>query len=210
MMIERLNGRTAVAVATAGLLLVALVGWFGVLSPQRSKAAELSTQIDDAELRLQVAQALVEGPLLAQSKAELATLQTAIPDEVRMSGVLRQLSRASATSRVRILGITPGAPAVVGSTSVTSITVSLEGRYFAIREFLRLLRAGADLRNEKVVATGRLFGVDSIQFSGGGEGAGSIVQATLTVSAFAFQQPTAAPGTATAPSDDTVAEAATP
>jgi Tfp pilus assembly protein PilO len=209
MMIERLNGRTAVAVATAGLLLVALVGWFGVLSPQRSKAAELSTQIDDAELRLQAAQALADGPLLAQSKAELATLQTAIPDEVRMSGVLRQFSRASATSRVRILGITPGAPVVSGSTSVTPITVSLEGRYFAIREFLRLLRAGADLRNDKVVATGRLFGVDSIQFNGG-DTDGSVVQATLTVNAFDFQEAAAAPGAATAPSDDTVAEAATP
>jgi Tfp pilus assembly protein PilO len=209
MMIERLNGRGALALAVAGLLLVALVGWFGVLSPQRSKAAELSTQIDDAELRLQVAQALVEGPLLAQSKAELATLQTAIPDDVRMSGVLRQLSRASATSRVRILGITPGAPAVVGSTSVTPITVSLEGRYFAVREFLRLLRAGADLKDEKVVAKGRLFRVDSIQFSGGDTGE-SLVQVTLTVNAFAFQPAAAAPGTATALSDDTVAEAATP
>jgi hypothetical protein len=208
MMIERLNGRTALALATAGLLLVALVGWFGVLSPQRSKAAELTTQIDDAELRLQAAQDLVRGPLLAQSKAELATLQTAIPDEVRMSGVLRQLSRASAESRVRILGITPAAPTAVGSTGVTPITVSLEGRYFAIREFLRLLRAGADLKDEKVVATGRLFGVDSIQFSGG-DTAGSVVQATLTVNAFDFQPAAAAPGTAAAPSDDTVAEAAT-
>ena len=209
-MIERLNGRTAYAVAIAGILLVALVGWFGVLSPQRSKAAELSTKIDDAEVRLQIAQDLVRGPLLRESKAELATLQTAIPDDVRMSGILRQLSNASAKSRVRILGITPAAPAASGSTNVTAITVSLEGRYFAIREFLRLLRAGADMRDDKVVATGRLFDVGSIQFSGG-DTAGGIVQATLTVNAHSFQPAPAATatGTTTAPSDGTVAEAST-
>jgi hypothetical protein len=210
MMIDRLNGRAALAVAIAGLLLVALVGWFGVLSPQRSKAAELGTKIDDAELRLQVAQDLVRGPLLRESKAELATLQTAIPDDVRMSGVLRQLSRASAKSRVRILGITPGAPTTVGSTTVVPITVSLEGRYFAIREFLRLLRAGADMRDDKVVATGRLFDVGSIQFTGG-DTTGGVVQATLTVNAHSFQDaPATATATPTAPSDGTVAEAARP
>lgn len=210
-MIDRLNGRAALAVATTGLLIVALVGWFGVLSPQRSKAAELSTKIDDAELRLQIAQDLVRGPLLRESKAELATLQTAIPDEVRMSGILRQLSGASAKSRVRILGITPGAPATVGATNVVSINVALEGRYFAIREFLRLLRARADVRNEKVVANGRLFGVDAIQFSRSDTAKGNVVQASLTVNAFSFQATApGSPGAVTAPSDGTIAEAARP
>ena len=45
-MIERLNGRAAVWIAAVGLLLVVLVGWFGVVSPQRSKAAELAVQIE--------------------------------------------------------------------------------------------------------------------------------------------------------------------
>ena len=114
-MIDRLNGRASLALAAAGLMLVLLVGWFGVVSPQRSKAAELSAQTDAAETRLQIAQDLVRGPALQQSKAELATLRTAIPDEVRMSGILRQLSRASAKSRVRITGITPQAPVAAGA-----------------------------------------------------------------------------------------------
>src|SRR5215218_7090720 len=109
MMIERLNGRTSVAIAVAGLLLVALVGWFGFVSPQRSKAADLSLAITDTEAQLTAAQALVDGPLLSQSKAELATLRAAIPDQVQMSQILRQLSKASADAQVRITGITPQA-----------------------------------------------------------------------------------------------------
>jgi Tfp pilus assembly protein PilO len=212
-MMERLNGRVSLALSAVGLLLVLLVGWFGVVSPQRSKAAELSVKIDSAETRLQIAQDLVRGPALQQSKAELATLKTAIPDDVKMSGILRQLSRASAKSRVRILGITP-APAVgVGAADVVAITVALEGRYFALREFLRLLRSGADIEDDKVTATGRLFGVDSIQFTGG-DTTGNVVQASMMVTAFSFRGDVAEPGSATgtlsAPSNTTVAEAATP
>ena len=82
MMIERLNGRAAVGLAAAGLLLVLLVGWFGVVSPQRSKAAELAAQIERRpRAQLAATQALIDGPVLRQSTAELATLRTAIPDE---------------------------------------------------------------------------------------------------------------------------------
>ena len=209
-MIERLNGRVAIAVAAAGLLLVALVGWFGVVSPQRSKAAELSVKIDDAETQLAVAQALVEGPALMQSKAELATLKKAIPDEAQMSAILRQLSKASARSRVRITGITPGAAVASGASNVVPINVTVEGRYFGLRNFLRLLRASADLRGENVKASGRLFAVDSIQFNGG-DTTSNLVNATLAVTAFAFPEaaaPPAAAGTLSAPDDAEVAEAA--
>jgi Tfp pilus assembly protein PilO len=212
-MMERLNGRVSLLLSAAGLLLVLLVGWFAVVSPQRSKAEELSVKIDAAETRLQIAQDLVRGPALQQSKAELATLKTAIPDEVRMSGILRQLSRASANSRVRILGITPAPAVAAGAADVVAITVAVEGRYFGIREFLRLLRAAADVEDDKVKASGRLFGVDSIQFTGG-DTTGSMVQATLSVTAFSFRGAATAPGTAagtlSAPLDSTVAEAATP
>ena len=59
-------------------------------------------------------------------------------------------------------------PSQPAPADVVLINVTVEGRYFGIREFLRLLRAGADLKVDKVEASGRLFGVDSIQFAKGG------------------------------------------
>ena len=181
-MMERLNGRLSLTLSALGLLLVLLVGWFGVVSPQRSKAAALSVKLDTAESRLRIAQDLVRGPALQES-------------------------------RVRILGITPTPAVAAGPADVVAITVAVEGRYFGIREFLRLLRAGADLKEDKVTASGRLFGVDAIQFSGG-DTTGSMVQATLTVTAFSFRGAAATPGTTpgalSAPSEGVVAEAATP
>ncbi len=186
-MIERLNGRAAVGIAAGGLLLVLLVGWFGVVSPQRSKAAELSIRIGDTEDQLAVTQALVRGPLLRLSTAQLATLRTAIPDELKMSQVLRQLSKASTDARVRILGITPQPAVAAGGAEVVGMSVAIEGRYFAIRDFLRLLRTRADIKSEKVRASGRLFAIDSIQFTGASaETGGGLIQATMTVAVFAY------------------------
>ena len=68
------------------------------------------------------------------------------------------------------------------------ITVAVEGRYFAIRRFLQILRNRAGLQDEKLRASGRLYGVDSIQFSGGDSTTGgSLIQATLAVTAFVFR-----------------------
>lgn len=194
-MIDRLNGRTSVVIAVVGLLLVVLVGWLGFVSPQRSKAADLAAEISDTETQLAVTQTLVEGPLLSRSKAELATLRTAIPDELQMSQLLRQLSKAAADGQVRILGITPQPVSKVGVADVVLMSVMVEGRYFAIRQFLRLLRSRADIKANKVHATGRLFAIDAIQFAGSNRESGGMIGATLTVTAFAFSQPVAVPST---------------
>jgi len=193
-MIERLNGRTSVLIAFAGLLLVVLVGWMGFVSPQRAKADELDAKIADTETQLAVTQALVNGPVLRRSTAELATLRTAIPDEVKMSQLLRQLSRASADARVRILGVTPAPTSTVGAADLVSMGVSIEGRYFAIREFLRILRSQAEVDVDRQVrASGRLFAIDSIGFAGAPTEVSTLIQATLTINAFAFSRPVAAP-----------------
>ena len=194
-MIERLDGRTSVLIAAAGLLLVVLVGWFGFVSPQRSKADDLAIQITDTQARLAVTQALIDGPLLRQSTAELATLRKAIPDEIQMSQILRQLSRASRDAQVRLLGITPQPVTPVGVADGVPMSVSIEGRYFAIREFLARLRSRADIKADKVRASGRLFAIDSITFAGGSAEAGGLIQATLSVTAFAFSRPAAVPST---------------
>lgn len=215
-MIERLNGRTCVLIAASGLVLVVLVGWLGFVSPQRSKAAALAVQIDETETQLAVTQALVDGPILRRSTAELATLRTAIPDEVRMSQILRQLSKASGEARIRLLGITPAPVTAVGAADVVAMSLTIEGRYFAIREFLRLLRSRAEIDADSTVrASGRLFAIDSIQFTGGTSEGATLIQASLTVNAFAFSRPVAVPVAADGTSSGTAnvqtgSEAATP
>lgn len=194
-MIERLDGRAAVAIAAVGLLVIVLVGWFGLVSPQRSKAADLAVKIDDTETQLEVTQALIDGPVLGESTRLLTTLRKAIPDEMQMSEIVRQLSAASAATRVRILSITPAAVVPTGGTDVVAMTVGVQGRYFALRDFLRSLRSRAELDGEQVRVVGRLFGVDSIGFTGRSASDGpatadttpdALIQATMAITAFSF------------------------
>ena len=70
-MIDRINGRLALLLAVAGLLIVLLAGWFVLVSPQRSKAAALDTQIGDASLKLAATQAFLRSPAAHQSVADL-------------------------------------------------------------------------------------------------------------------------------------------
>ena len=51
-MIDRLSNRTALAIGVVGLLAVVLVGWFAVVSPQRSKASELEGKIAEGRTAL--------------------------------------------------------------------------------------------------------------------------------------------------------------
>jgi hypothetical protein len=82
----------------------------------------------------------------------------------------------------------------VGAADLVSMTVTVEGRYFGIRDFLRILRSHAEIEpDQQVRATGRLFAIDQIQFTGAATENSSLIQATLTVNGFAFSQPVAAP-----------------
>jgi Tfp pilus assembly protein PilO len=207
MMIERLNGRPALAAAAAGLLLVLVVGWFGFVSPQRSKVAELDVQISDTETQLAVTEAVARQGPTAQNSKDLATLRTAIPDATSMPQVLRQLTRAAAAGNIAISGITPGAPVANGVANTIPLSLTLEGSYFGIREFLRQLRTRADMKGESLRATGRLYSVESIQFTGGSDTGGRI-NATVAMSAYAFNTPPSSPGAASTVSDEPPTEAA--
>jgi hypothetical protein len=205
-MIERLNGRPAIAVAAAGLLLIVLIGWLGFVSPQRSKADALVIKITETERQLAVTEAVARGAGLAQNAKDLAVLRTAIPDETSMPQILRQLTRAAADGNVAISGITPGAPVPSGVSNTIPLSLTIEGSYFGIREFLRHLRTRADMKGDTLRATGRLYSVDSIQFSGGSSTRGRI-NATVALSAYAFNTPAPSPGASTTVPTDPPAEA---
>jgi hypothetical protein len=205
-MIDRLNGRLSIAIAAAGLLVVVLVGWFGFVSPQRSKAAALEVQIGDTERQLAITEAVARGGGLKQSSRDLAILRQAIPDETGMPQILRQLTRAALAGNVRIGGITPGAVVANGVANTIPVSLSVEGSYFGIREFLRHLRTRTDMQGERLRASGRLFSVESIQFTGGSSEDGKI-QAALMLSAYAFTTPATSPGANTTVTSEVPSEA---
>jgi Tfp pilus assembly protein PilO len=183
-MIARLSGRTALALSALTLLALALLGWFLLLSPQRSKATGLENQITAAQTQLALARVVNRGSQKQASSGPRRRLETAMPNDVRMSEILRQLSWAAATAHVRIDGIAPQDLAPHTGYQAIPLSVTLQGRYFAITRFLRLLHTQAIAKGSQIHASGRLFTVDAIQFSTNPED--ELIQASLSIDAFSY------------------------
>src|SRR4029450_6663434 len=122
-MIETPSQRTAVAIAAVGLVAVILVGWFAVVSPQRSKAAELQGKIDESNSALALAKALNNGGQKKATAKEARALGRAMPDRARMSQILRQLSWAAKSTRVRVNSVTPSASAPLTGYEASPMTL---------------------------------------------------------------------------------------
>ena len=217
----KLSGRIALLLSVVGSLLVVLVGWFMLVSPQRSKAADLQTKVSAAELQLADAQRLLASPNRKQTEATLRAARRAMPDTPQTSEILRQLSTLVAASQTELDSIAPSAVPATGGAEPYALALSMKGRYFALQKFMRLLSASADVKNGKITGAGRLYTVDNIAFGGGGAepGQGSVITATVNLNAFVYAPPVAAPapttttttdGTTTTSDTTTTATGATP
>jgi Tfp pilus assembly protein PilO len=187
--IDRISGRIALFLAVVTVMCVALIGWFVLISPERAKATKLEGQIGDTQTQLAAVTALLNGPAGKQAFAQLKVLSRAVPDSTRMSEILRQLSAASTQTGVELDTITPGA----ATGNSVPITLNVKGRYFALQQFLRIVRSEARAVDGQARATGRLYSVDGIQFTGGALGSSStptgspsVISASLTVEAYVF------------------------
>jgi type IV pilus assembly protein PilO len=177
----------AVIGVVAGLLVYALAGYFLLVSPQRSKAAELkketvATQLQIDQFRLLAAQAKSTPPIRV---AELFRLTKAMPDSIDMAGVVLELSRVARDSGIQFESITPQGAAPVSGYSSIPITLEFDGNYYELSDFLFRIRSLVRVQSGELDALGRLFVVDSISFS---ESTHSFpkIKASLTVHAFVY------------------------
>jgi hypothetical protein len=193
--IDRINGRLAVLLAIVSVLLVVLVGWFVLVSPQRSKASALDGQIGDANIKLATTQTFLHSKAAHQSVADLRKLRVALPDDVKMSEILRQLAWASGKTGVRINTLTPSAPVASAGAQAVPIAATVTGHYFRIAKFMHLLRTRAEASGGKVHASGRLYAIDNVTFSTSDKS--GLISATLNLDAFVNGTPPATSTTTT-------------
>jgi Tfp pilus assembly protein PilO len=212
----RMNGIMGVVVSSLAVLAVVAVGWFFFVSPQRSKADRLSTQVDAAHSELLSDETLIASAKRQNTLGSAKAAERALPDQPKVSEILRQLTGFAAESRTELDNITPGVPLQVGGAQAMPITLGFKGRYFGLQKLLKLMRQSAGVSGSKIVSKGRLYTVDSITFTGGAPsnsqsgtnsgGSTADIQATITLNAFVYQ---AAPPVVTS-TDPTTATAAGP
>jgi Tfp pilus assembly protein PilO len=152
-----------------GCLLVLAAGWFLLVSPKRTTAAELRTTAATAvatnaqlETRLQVLKAQAKD--LPKQQAKLAAVAARIPDTPALPAMVRALTTAATTSGVELVSMTPGAPALLGAAPAAAqaapaapgaapaaavgdagqlaqipLTLNVAGNYFQVEQFMDAL-----------------------------------------------------------------------
>ena len=213
---NRMNGIMGVVVSSVAVLAVVVVGWLFFVSPERSKADRVGVQADAAHAELMGDQQLIASAKKQNTLGSAKAAERALPDDAKVSEILRQLTGFAAESRTELDNITPATPVQIGGAQALPITLGFKGRYFGLQKLLKLMRQSATVSGNKIVAKGRLYTVDSITFAGGtaapgpnGQptaGSSADISATITLNAFVYQ---AAPPAVT-PTDTGTATAAAP
>ena len=166
---DKLTPNVVAALTVLAVATVALIGWFGLVSPQRSTASDLDRQIAGTKTQLAVARSTTEPGASEGGKssgASTVTLARAMPERAEMADVLRQLQRAARRTEVRLDSVAPMAVAAQSGYNAVPMDVVVSGRYFGVQRFLRHLRTQAGVSGTHVHATGRLFSVDSVNLAG--------------------------------------------
>lgn len=184
---RKLSPAATAGIGVAGVLVIALAGWFLLISPQRARAANLDKEITDVEAQVtQARSAQMEAANLQPIKAaDLFRLTKAMPADSDMAGVLLELSRVAGETGIVFESIAPGATTPSGAFRVQPIDVVFEGDFYSLSDFLYRLRNLVAVQKGHLIANGRLFAVDKLQFVEG-DGGFPRVKAVLTVSAFLY------------------------
>ncbi len=121
-------------------LVLSAAGWFLLISPKRADAAELRTQVVEAQsqngqIATKIAELKVQFAELPQRKAELATIRAAMPADAALAGLTDEVQEQADAAGVVLMTIAPSPPvAIVDPTAVAAPEVDAEGNPVAVAD----------------------------------------------------------------------------
>lgn len=110
--------RTWSAGTAVAAVLLLIAGWFLMISPQRSEAADLRDQVAAQQTRndqiaLKTKQLQAQFASLPERQAQLAEIKQQMPDNPALPSLIRDLSSFAESAGVTLDSVAPGAPAPV-------------------------------------------------------------------------------------------------
>ncbi|MEO8775252.1 MAG: type 4a pilus biogenesis protein PilO [Candidatus Nanopelagicales bacterium] len=108
-------------------VLVLLAGWFLLVAPAKSNAADLSTQADgvvaqNAATQVQIDQLKAQSKNLPAQEAQIAAIRTRIPTTPALPTLIRTLSTQATAAGVSLDSLTPGTPTLAAGGTATTAT----------------------------------------------------------------------------------------
>jgi Tfp pilus assembly protein PilO len=181
----------AVVVGLA-LVIVAVVGYFVLIRPKQAESARLDEEITELQTKVDAALAAMRErrPESIIRVADIFELSKAMPDKDNMPGIILELNAVATASGIQFRSITPQAAVDKQTFRALPISLTFEGNYFDLTDFLFRLRNLVAVRDGRLRATGRLFTLDALDMHEAQDGFPEI-EALLTISAYAYGGATA-------------------
>jgi hypothetical protein len=194
-----------IAIIVGSVLLFGFVGWFLLVRPQGAKLDDLKRQTVDAQQKIDAYNQQVAAARSAPKieVADVYRLAKAMPDRTDMPDLVLELSQLARDTGIRFDSIAPQPTVSLGAYQVIPISVTFNGNFYNLADFLYRLRSLVSVHAGRLDATGRLFSVDTLTFNESPLKFPQI-QASLVIDAFVYgtgtPAPAVAPPTATTPS----------
>jgi type IV pilus assembly protein PilO len=206
----KLSQNAQIGLIVAGILVFGLAVWFFVVHPQSGKVSSLKRQSQDVQEKIDAYHQQVAAARSAPKieVADVYRLAKAMPTKTDMPDVVLELSQLARDTGISFDSISPQPIAAVGSYSVLPISVTFNGNFYNLADFLYRLRSLVTVHAGRLDATGRLFSVDTLAFN---ESAKKFpqIQATLVIDAFVYSSAPASAPAATPPATTTTSETTT-
>jgi type IV pilus assembly protein PilO len=216
---KQLHPGVLIGIIVGAILVVALGGWFLLVHPQGSKLKNLKHETADMQAKIDAYNQQVTAARSAPKieVADVYRLAKAMPDQIDMPDLVLELSQLARDTGIRFDSITPQPLAPLGSYSVLPISVTFQGNFYNLADFLyrlrSLVRSRVTNQGVQLDATGRLFAVDTLTFN---ESTLKFprIQATLVIDAFVYANGAPPPATipttpTTTPTETTTTSAST-
>jgi Tfp pilus assembly protein PilO len=190
-----LSPRARMALALVAVLVYAAAAWFLVVSPKRSEVARLDTELTAAELRLAEVRATANQPRKSFAPVtDVIRLAKAMPASSDEAGLVLELAILARRSGVTLGSIAPDGPSVDGAgVTLVPVAVSVTGSYGRITTFMKKARELVGVRKGKLQASGRLLSVRGVELSESSAGKFPLLDATITLDAYAYDGPIVPP-----------------
>lgn len=188
-----LTPRTIAVLAAAAVLVYAIAVWLLFVSPKRSEAASLGSDVAAAEIRLADAQAAANRPRIAGGPvSDVLRLAKAMPGSDDQSGLVLELSRLASSASVTLQSISSQTPVLApGAPTTIPVVVKVSGSFHQVSRFLQRTRTLVTVRRGRLRATGRLFAVQNVELVESATDGFPKLDATVTLNAFVYDGPIA-------------------
>jgi len=184
---RKLDTRTLGAIVGALILAYAAAGYFMLVSPKKAESTRLDEEVATASAELQSALAAmaVQDDTQPIAVADIFRLSIAMPSSPDMPGILLELSRIADETGIRFKSITPQAALPTAGFQVVPIDVAFDGSFYALSDLLFRLRTLVTVRRGELHAVGRLFAVETVDFSESDRGF-PMLSANLKLNAYVY------------------------